>query len=264
MIDAKSIKMVDLQGQYLRIKEEVDLGIQEVIQSAQFINGPAVHSFSDALANYLRAEHAIPCGNGTDALMIALMALDLKPGDEVITVPFTFVSTAEVIALLGLKPVFIDIDEASFNMDAGKIVAAITERTKCIIPVHLYGQGCDMDAIMEIAAQHDLYVIEDNAQSIGARYKNDKAYGTIGHIGCTSFYPSKNLGAYGDAGALFTNDPDLANTIREISNHGQKEKYYSKRLGVNSRGQYFRNCTTEPFIIFRPCLSPIRYYSCWR
>jgi len=235
MIDTKSIKMVDLQGQYLRIKEDVDQGFQEVIDSAQFINGPIVKAFAQSLASHVDVKKVIPCGNGTDALMMALMALDLKPGDEVITVPHTFVSTAEVIALLGLKPVFIDIDADSFNMDVSKIEAAITPKTKCIIPVHLYGQGCDMDSIMAIAKQHDLFVIEDNAQSIGARYKNGSAFGTIGHIGTTSFYPSKNLGAYGDAGAVFTNDEALAERIRQISNHGQEKKYFSARLGVNSR-----------------------------
>lgn len=235
MIDTKSIKMVDLQGQYLRIKEDVDQGFREVINSAQFINGPVVKEFAQSLASYLNVKQVIPCGNGTDALLIALMALDLKPGDEVITVPHTFVSTAEVIALLGLKPVFIDINPDTFNMDASKIEAAISSKTKCIIPVHLYGQGCDMDRIMAIAKQHELFVIEDNAQSIGASYKKESAYGTIGHIGTTSFYPSKNLGAYGDAGAVFTNDDTLAERIRQISNHGQEQKYYSTRLGVNSR-----------------------------
>lgn len=227
--------MVDLQGQYLRIKGEVDKGIQEVIQSAHFINGPIVSEFAERLAGYLGVKKVIPCGNGTDALMIALMALDLKPGDEVITVPHTFVATAEVISLLGLKPVFVDIEADTFNMDARKLEAAVSPRTKCIIPVHIYGQGCDMDAIMRIAEKHNLLVIEDNAQSIGAKHKSGKAYGTIGHIGCTSFYPSKNLGAYGDGGALFTNEETLAQRIKEIANHGQEKKYFSKRLGVNSR-----------------------------
>ncbi len=235
MIDTKIIKMVDLNGQYFRIKEEVDRGIQTVIQSSQFINGPIVSEFAHRLEDYLSVQHVIPCGNGTDALMIALMALDLKPGDEVITVPHTFVATAEVISLLGLKPIFIDIDADSFNMDVSKLEAAITPRTKCVIPVHIYGQGCDMDAIMSIASKHELFVIEDNAQSIGAKHRGENAYGTIGHIGCTSFYPSKNLGAYGDAGAVYTNDAELANRIKQISNHGQEQKYLSKRLGLNSR-----------------------------
>lgn len=240
MIETKPIQMVDLKGQFLRIQDEVESGIQEVIRSAAFINGPAVKEFAANLESYLNVGHVATCANGTDALMIALMALGLKPGDEVITSPFTFVATAEVIELLGLKSVFVDIEADSFNLDVSKIEAAITEKTKCIIPVHLYGQGCDMDAIMSIAKKHDLFVVEDNAQSIGASYKGGKKYGSIGHIGCTSFYPSKNLGAYGDAGALFTNDEELADKIRMIANHGQKRKYISDLVGVNSRMDSFQ------------------------
>ncbi len=236
--------MVDLKGQYLRIKEKVEFGMQEVISTGAFINGPYVKTFGKNLEKYLGIDHVIPCGNGTDALQIALMALGLKPGDEVITVPFTFVATAEVAALLGLKCVFIDIDPHTFNMDASLLEAAITEKTKCIVPVHLYGQCAEMEKIMEIANKHGIPVIEDNAQAIGSDYVFSngmkKKSGTIGTIGCTSFYPSKNLGAYGDAGALFTDDEALAHKIRCIANHGQVVKYQSDFIGVNSRLDSFQ------------------------
>jgi len=231
--------MVDLKKQYLKIKTEVDEGIAKVISSGAFINGQAVKDFTRDMSGYLGVKHTIPCGNGTDALQIALMALNLKPGDEVITVAFTFVSTAEVIALLGLKPVFVDIDPLTFTMDPDKLTAAITNKTKCIIPVHLYGQSCNMEAIMAVAKKYNLAVVEDNAQAIGCNYTfsngiTQKA-GTIGHIGCTSFYPSKNLGAYGDGGALFTNDDELAENVKMIANHGQQQKYAYNKIGVNSR-----------------------------
>ena len=231
--------MVDLQGQYKNIKTEIDTAIDEVIQSCYFVGGPKIKSFSESLAKYLDAKDVIPCANGTDALQIALMALDLKPGDEVITTPFTFVATSEVIALLHLKPVFVDVHKDTFNIDENLIEAAITEKTKCIIPVHLFGQGCNMEAIMEIAEKHNLYVVEDNAQAIGADYtfSNGKTQklGTIGHIGTTSFFPSKNLGCYGDGGALSTNDESLASKIRMICNHGSSIRYYHDEIGVNSR-----------------------------
>ena len=235
----RNIQMVDLQGQYQKIKAEVDAEIAQVIQSCYFIGGPKVKSFADNLARYLDAKEVIPCANGTDALQIALMALDLQPGDEVITTPFTFVATSEVIALLKLKPVFVDVHPDTFNINENLIEQAITEKTKCIIPVHLFGQGCNMEAIMEIAKKHHLYVVEDNAQAIGAdyRFSNGKTQklGTIGHIGTTSFFPSKNLGCYGDGGALFTNDESLAAKIRMICNHGSSVRYYHDEIGVNSR-----------------------------
>lgn len=238
-VQTPNIQMVDLKGQYLKIKNEIDSGIQAVIDSCGFINGAPVKEFAADLESYLDVKHVIPCGNGTDALQIALMALDLKPGDEVITTPFTFVATAEVIALLNLQPVFVDIEEGTFNMDATKLEAAITPRSKCIIPVHLFGQGCDMEAIMTIAEKHNLKVLEDNAQAIGAKYTfssgSQQSYGTIGHIGTTSFYPAKNLGCYGDGGAIFTNDEALAKKIRLICNHGMDRRYYYEIIGCNSR-----------------------------
>ncbi len=230
--------MVDLHGQYLRLKKEIDQAIDEVIQSAAFINGPQVKEFAAKLENYLQCKKVIPCANGTDALQIALMALKLQPGDEVIVPDFTFIATAEVIALLGLKPVYVDVDEASFLIDTEKLKKAISSRTRVIIPVHLYGQCANMEVIMDIAQKHNLYVIEDNAQAIGADIlfngKWQKA-GTAGHIGCTSFFPSKNLGCYGDGGALYTNDPVLAEEIACIANHGAKVKYYHEMVGINSR-----------------------------
>ncbi len=231
--------MVDLQTQYQRIKAEVDQGIGDVLNSCQFINGTAVKEFTKNLKTYLGAKHVIPCGNGTDALQIALMALDLQPGDEVITTPFTFVATAEVIALLKLKPVFVDVHADTFNMDETKLEAVITARTKCIIPVHLFGQCCNMEKIMQIAAAHQLYVVEDNAQAIGADYHYSDGRvcksGTMGHIGTTSFFPSKNLGCYGDGGAIFTQDDVLGKKIQVIANHGSSVRYYHDEIGVNSR-----------------------------
>jgi len=231
--------MVDLRGQYQPIQADINRRLQQIIESGAFVGGAAVSEFAHQLADYLSVAHVIPCANGTDALQIALMAAGLQAGDEVITVSFTFVATTEVIALLGLKPVFVDIDPHTYTLDTKQIEAAITPRTKCIIPVHLYGQCADMQPIMEIARRHNLYVIEDNAQAIGADYyasdgTTQKA-GTIGHIGCTSFYPSKNLGCYGDGGALFTNDSTIADNLRVIANHGQREKYTSELVGVNSR-----------------------------
>ena len=230
--------MVDLKSQYLKIKSAVDEEIQRVIDSSAFIKGEAVAEFENNLATYLNVNHVISCGNGTDALQIALMALGLTRGDEVIVTSFSFIATAEVIALLGLEPIFVDVDQDTFNIDVESIKEAITPKTKAIIPVHLFGQCANMNEIMDIAHEHNLYVIEDNAQAIGADYliknENHKA-GTIGHIGCTSFFPSKNLGAYGDGGALFTNSDELADQIRMIVNHGSKVKYYHEVLGVNSR-----------------------------
>lgn len=231
--------MVDLKGQYSAIKERVDASIMEVIENTTFINGPEVHAFQKELEEYLDVKHVIPCANGTDALQIAMMGLGLQPGDEVITADFTFAATVEVIALLNLTPVLVDVDPINFNIDIAAIEKAITPRTKAIVPVHLFGQAADMDAIMELAEKHNLYVIEDNAQAIGATYtgkdgKKRKA-GTIGHVASTSFFPSKNLGCYGDGGAIFTNDDDLAHMIRGIVNHGMYERYHHDVVGVNSR-----------------------------
>ena len=235
----KNIQMVDLKGQYQNIQKEIDKAVLEVIQSGAFINGPAVKAFQQHLENYLGVKHVIPCANGTDALQIALMALDLKPGDEVIVPSFTYVATAEVIALLQLKPIMVDVNPDTFNSTVDLIEKAITPATKVIVPVHLYGQSCDMEAIMALAKKHNLKVIEDNAQAIGADYMMNNGSiqktGTIGHIGCTSFYPSKNLGCYGDGGAIFTNDDALAVKIRMIANHGQNKRYHHAVIGVNSR-----------------------------
>jgi dTDP-4-amino-4,6-dideoxygalactose transaminase len=233
------IQMVDLKGQYLKIKEEVDKGIMEVIDSTAFIKGPAVLNFQKHLEEYLDVKHVIPCGNGTDALQVAMMALGLKPGDEVITTSFTFIATAEVIALLGLTPVLVDVNPDTYNIDPASVRKAITAKTKAIVPVHLFGQSAPMEEILEIAREFNLFVIEDNAQAIGADYIfNDgsrKKTGTIGDVGCTSFFPSKNLGAYGDGGAVFTNDDALAEQLRAIVNHGMKVRYYHDYVGVNSR-----------------------------
>ena len=231
--------MVDLVTQYEKIKPQVDAAILDVIAKAQFINGPEVSEFQKEMEAYLGVKHVIPCANGTDALQIALMALGLKPGDEVITPSFTYIATTEVIALLGLKPVFVEVEKDSFCVDPAAIEAAITPKTKAIVPVHLYGQAANMDAIMEIANSHGLFVVEDNAQAIGSDYhhtngKSSKT-GTIGHIGCTSFFPSKNLGCYGDGGAIFTNDDELAGKLRMIANHGQSKRYYHDVVGCNSR-----------------------------
>lgn len=231
--------MVDLISQYNNIKEEVDKAVSEVMSTARFIKGPKVAAFESNLAEYLNVRHAIGCANGTDALQIALMALGFEQGDEVIVPAFTYVATAEVIGLLGLKPVMIDVDPSTFNVTAEIIEKAISPRTKAIVPVHLYGQSCDMEAIMEIADNYNLFVIEDNAQAIGADYtfKNGRIQktGTIGHIGCTSFFPSKNLGCFGDGGAMFTNYDELAEKLKMVANHGQEKKYHHAVLGVNSR-----------------------------
>lgn len=235
----KKLQMVDLHGQYLRIKPEIDKGIQEVIDTCAFINGPQVKEFAADLEKYSGAKHVITCANGTDALQIALMALDLKPGDEVIVPAFTYVASAEVIGLLGLKPVMVDVDPRTFNVTTENIRKAITPHSRAVIPVHLFGQSCDMEPIIALAKEHGLYVIEDNAQAIGSEYTfsdgTKKHTGTIGHIGCTSFFPSKNLGCYGDGGAIFTNDDVLAEKLRMIANHGQKVKYHHSVIGCNSR-----------------------------
>lgn len=235
----KKIQMVDLQGQYAKIKNVVDPSIEEVMNSATFINGPKVHLFQKNLEAYLDVKHVIPCANGTDALQIAMMGLGLKPGDEVITADFTFAATVEVIALLQLTPVLVDVDPITFNIDIDAIRKAITPKTKAIVPVHLFGLAADMDAIMDLAKEYDLYVIEDNAQGIGADYTHSDGSktktGAIGHVASTSFFPSKNLGCYGDGGAIFTNDDDLAHIIRGIVNHGMYERYHHDVVGVNSR-----------------------------
>ncbi len=234
----RPIQMVDLQPQYARIQSEVEAAFADVIRSGAFINGPAVKSFQQNLANFLDCKHVVACGNGTDALQIALMALNLQPGDEVITTPFTFVATAEVIRLLGLVPVFVDVEADSFNINPTLIEGAITEKTRCIIPVHLFGRACNMQAIMDIARQHCLFVIEDNAQAIGATCMVDgveQKTGTIGDIGCLSFYPSKNLGAFGDGGAINTNNDEFHQRIHRICNHGSDKRYYYETVGVNSR-----------------------------
>lgn len=230
----KSIQMVDTKSQYLKIKNEVDAAIQEVIDSSQFIQGPAVKKFESNVEKYLGVKYAIGCASGTDALQVAMMAVDIKPGDEIITTPFTFVATTETIAILGAIPVYVDIDEKTYNIDVNKIEEKITSKTKAIMPVHLYGQPSEMDKIMEIAHKYNLKVIEDAAQAMGARYKEKKIC-TIGDIGCISYYPSKNLGAFGDAGMLVTNDDILAEKIRMIISHGSKKKYFHEILGVNSR-----------------------------
>jgi len=235
----RKIQMVDLNGQYQGIKEEVNSSIQEILENTSFINGPKVHEFQKNLENYLNVKHVIPCANGTDALQIAMMGLGLKPGDEVITADFTFAATVEVIALLQLTPVLVDVYPDTFNIDVEAIKKAITPKTKAIVPVHLFGQCANMEAIMKVSAEHNLYVIEDNAQGIGANYTfsdGSKAKtGTIGHVSSTSFFPSKNLGCYGDGGAIFTNDDDLAHTIRGIVNHGMYVRYHHDVVGVNSR-----------------------------
>tara|TARA_R110001592_G_scaffold151_2_gene876 strand:+ start:2107 stop:3270 length:1164 start_codon:yes stop_codon:yes gene_type:complete len=235
----KKIQMVDLQSQYQQIKETVDNSIQEVLNSSTYINGPAVQEFQADLENYLNVKHVIPCANGTDALQIAMMALGLEQGDEIITADFTFAATVEVIALLKLTPVLVDVDAKTFNIDIEALKKAITPKTKAIVPVHLFGQVANMDAVMEIAKEHNLFVIEDNAQAIGADYTFEdgttQKAGTIGNVGTTSFFPSKNLGCYGDGGAIFTNDDALAHTIRGIVNHGMYERYYHDVVGVNSR-----------------------------
>ena len=235
----KKIQMVDLQSQYQKIKVEVDRGIQEVIDSAAFIKGAAVSRFEQNLASYTGAKHVIPVGNGTDALQIALMALGLKPGDEVITPTFTFIATAEVVALLGLKPVLVDVDWDTMNISLEAVRKAITDKTKAIVPVHLFGQCADMEGLLELAKEKGLYIVEDACQAIGSEYQFSngvtKQAGTMGDIGCTSFFPSKNLGCYGDGGAIFTNDDALAGKMRAIANHGMVVRYYHEMVGVNSR-----------------------------
>jgi UDP-2-acetamido-2-deoxy-ribo-hexuluronate aminotransferase len=232
------IQMVDLKRQYHKIKTEVDEAVLSVIESAAFINGKPVQEFANNLSSYLGVKHVIPCANGTDALQIAMMALDLKPGDEVITPSFTFIATTEVIALLRLTPVFVDVDPKTFCLDPAALEKAITSKTRAIVPVHLYGHAAPLDEIMAIAKKHDLVVIEDNAQAIGGDYfsrNGAQKTGTIGHIGTTSFFPSKNLGAYGDGGAIFTNDDALADKMKMVANHGQRKRYYYEIVGCNSR-----------------------------
>jgi UDP-2-acetamido-2-deoxy-ribo-hexuluronate aminotransferase len=235
----KPIQMVDLITQYSKIKPEVEKAFEGVMNSAAFINGPEVQAFKSELQDYLNVKHVIPCANGTDALQVAMMGLGLKPGDEVIVPTFTYVATAEVIALLQLTPVLVDVDTDTFMLDPKAVEAAITSKTKAIVPVHLFGQCADMDAVMAIAEKHNLFVVEDTAQAIGSDYtfangKTQKA-GTIGNIGATSFFPSKNLGCFGDGGAIFTNDDDLAAKMTMIVNHGQSKRYYHDSIGVNSR-----------------------------
>ena len=233
-----NIQMVDLKSQYLKIKDDVDSAINDVINSTQFINGSHVKEFQSELASYLGVKHVITCGNGTDALQIAMMALGLRPGDEVITPSFTYIATTEVIALLGLKPVFVDCDSDTFNISVNEIEKAITKKTKAIVPVHLFGQSCNMKEIIQIANKYNLFVIEDNAQAIGSTYygfSENKKTGSIGDLGCTSFFPSKNLGCFGDGGAIMTNSDELNEKIRMIANHGQSKRYYHEVIGCNSR-----------------------------
>lgn len=234
----KAIQMVDLVGQYEKIKPEVDAALAEVIATATFINGPQVKAFEQELADHLKVKHVIGCANGTDGLQVALMALGLQPGDEVITASFTFVATVEVLALLGLVPVFADVLPGTFNLDPADVARKVTPQTKAIVPVHLFGQSADMDAMLAIAREYDLFVVEDACQSIGADHSGTNGKhksGTLGDIGVTSFFPSKNLGCYGDGGALFTNDDDLARKIRRVCNHGSEQRYYHEVVGVNSR-----------------------------
>ena len=235
----RPIQMVDLKTQYQKIKPEIDKAVIDVLESSAFINGKPVQDFADALATYLDIKHVIPCANGTDALQISMMALGLQPGDEVITPSFTYIATTEVVALLNLKPVFVEVDKQTFCMDVDSLRSAITSKTKAIVPVHLYGQAANMEAIMQVANEHNIPVIEDNAQAIGSDYTFSdgtiKKAGTIGKVGCTSFFPSKNLGAYGDGGAMFTNDDELAQNLKMIANHGQQKRYYHEVVGCNSR-----------------------------
>lgn len=235
----EKIQMVDVRSQYLKIKEEVDAAIHEVIDSCMFINGPAVKRFQASLESYLGVEHVIPCANGTDALQLAMMAVGLRPGDEVILPAFTYVATAEVVALLGLTPVMIDVDPQTFCITAEAVKEAITPKTRAVVPVNLYGQTAELEGIRQLADAHQFYMIEDNAQAIGSDITladgTSKKSGTIGHIGCTSFYPSKNLGAYGDAGAMYTDDDELAKKLRMAANHGQQQTYKHDTVGCNSR-----------------------------
>ena len=233
-----NIQMVDLKSQYMKIKPQVDQAINDVLSSTQFINGEHVKSFQNELAAYLDVKHVIACANGTDALQISMMALGLKPGDEIITPSFTYIATTEVIGLLGLKPVFVDCNPENFNISVDEVEKAITKKTKAIVPVHLFGQSSDMKSITSLAKKYNLFVIEDNAQAIGSDYlgfNQPQKTGTIGNIGCTSFFPSKNLGCFGDGGAMMTNDDELAKKLRMIANHGQSKRYYHDIVGCNSR-----------------------------
>jgi len=236
----KEIRMVDLKGQYEKIKTAIDAAIEEVLSSTSFIKGPDVNNLETELSEYLGCRHAVSCANGTDALQVAMMALDLRPGDEIITTPFTFIATVEVIKLLNLTPVFVDVEPDTFNINADLIAEAITEKSKAIVPVHLFGQCADMAAISKLAKEHGLYVIEDNAQAFGANYTfpgngTTKKAGTMGHIGTTSFFPSKNLGCFGDGGAVFTDDDELAHKLSALVNHGMFRRYYYDYVGINSR-----------------------------
>lgn len=264
----KKIEMVDLKGQYLRIKTEIDSAINEVIENTAFINGKHVETFSENLKTYLGVNYVVPCANGTDALQVALMALDLKTGDEVIVPSFTFIASAEVIGLLGLRPVMVDVDYDNFNVTAKNIERAITVNTKAIIPVHLFGQASQMEEIMLLAKKYDLYVVEDNAQALGADYIFDSGkrqkLGTIGHIGCTSFFPSKNLGCYGDGGAVFTNDETLAKRLKMICNHGSTVKYHHEVLGVNSRLDTLQAAILDVKLKYLNTFNKLRYEAAQR
>ena len=264
----KKIEMVDLKGQYLRIKTEIDSAINEVIENTAFINGKHVETFSENLKTYLGVNYVVPCANGTDALQVALMALNLKTGDEVIVPSFTFIASAEVIGLLGLRPVMVDVDYDNFNVTAKNIEKAITVNTKAIIPVHLFGQASQMEQIMLLAKKYDLYVVEDNAQALGADYVFDSGkrqkLGTIGHIGCTSFFPSKNLGCYGDGGAVFTNDETLAKRLKMICNHGSTVKYHHEVLGVNSRLDTLQAAILDVKLKYLNTFNKLRYEAAQR
>ena len=264
----KKIEMVDLKGQYLRIKTEIDSAINEVIENTAFINGKHVETFSENLKTYLGVNYVVPCANGTDALQVALMALNLKTGDEVIVPSFTFIASAEVIGLLGLRPVMVDVDYDNFNVTAKNIEKAITVNTKAIIPVHLFGQASQMEQIMLLAKKYDLYVVEDNAQALGADYIFDSGkrqkLGTIGHIGCTSFFPSKNLGCYGDGGAVFTNDETLAKRLKMICNHGSTVKYHHEVLGVNSRLDTLQAAILDEKLKYLNTFNKLRYEAAQR
>ena len=264
----KKIEMVDLKSQYLRIKTEIDSAINEVIENTAFINGKHVETFSENLKTYLGVNYVVPCANGTDALQVALMALNLKTGDEVIVPSFTFIASAEVIGLLGLRPVMVDVDYDNFNVTAKNIEKAITVNTKAIIPVHLFGGAAQMEEIMLLAKKYDLYVVEDNAQALGADYVFDSGkrqkLGTIGHIGCTSFFPSKNLGCYGDGGAVFTNDETLAKRIKMICNHGSTVKYHHEVLGVNSRLDTLQAAILDVKLKYLNTFNKLRYEAAQR
>ena len=264
----KKIEMVDLKGQYLRIKTEIDSAINEVIENTAFINGKHVETFSENLKTYLGVNYVVPCANGTDALQVALMALNLKTGDEVIVPSFTFIASAEVIGLLGLRPVMVDVDYDNFNVTAKNIEQAITVNTKAIIPVHLFGQASQMEEIMLLAKKYDLYVVEDNAQALGADYIFDSGkrqkLGTIGNIGCTSFFPSKNLGCYGDGGAVFTNDETLAKRLKMICNHGSTVKYHHEVLGVNSRLDTLQAAILDVKLKYLNTFNKLRYEAAQR